>query len=395
MADILFASLFDTSNLSPHGFCLLWQPGLIWLHVISDTLTALSYYSIPAALVWFVRKRRNLEFGWVFWLFAAFIVACGTTHLLSIWTLWNADYALQGMAKAFTAVVSVLTAIALWPLLPRVLAMPSQTELRELNDTLQREIEGHRLTLSRLHAAKERAEQANKAKSTFLANMSHELRTPLNAILGFSEALSKEFFGKLNEKQHEYATYIHRSGAHLLKIINDILDLSKVDAGRLELVREPVDVVELVIASVNLIRPKAEEHGVTVETELAPDLPMIEADDLRLRQIVLNLLSNAIKFTPPAGSIRVSTRALNDHQLEIVVSDTGIGMAPQDIPRALEMFTQVNNTLTRMHDGTGIGLPLSKALAELHGGRLEIDSEPGRGTTVTVQLPIVPAPVTA
>ena len=387
--------LFDPAGLTPHGFCLSWNPAIIYTHVAGNVLTAVSYFAVAAALLIFTLRRPDLEFRALFIAFIVVFGLCGVAHLSDVVTLWVPAYGAQGLYKLLTGVASLVTAMIGWRLLPQALALTSPAQLLAVNARLQQEIEGHCRTETQLHAARERAEQANKAKSDFLANMSHELRTPLNAVLGFSEALSAEFFGKLNAKQHDYIDSIHRSGRHLLQIINDILDLSKIDAGRLELVREPVDVAEMVAAAVDLIRPSAEEHGVTVTTELVPHLPVIEADELRLRQILLNLLSNAVKFTLPDGSIRVCVRVHDGHQLEIVVSDTGIGMSPQDIPRALEMFTQVDNTLTRKYEGTGLGLPLSKALAELHSGQLKIASAPGRGTTVTVLLPLVSATVTA
>ncbi|WP_448189166.1 sensor histidine kinase [Azospirillum sp. sgz301742] len=392
--DALIDFLFDPSGLTPHGFCLSWNPAIIYTHVTGDILMGVSYCAVAVALLIFTRRRSDLEFRPLFIAFITVFGLCGVAHLSEVVTMWVPAYGAQGLYKLLAGGASLVTAIIGWRLLPQALALTSPAQLRAVNARLEQEIDGHRLTVSRLHAAKERAEQASKSKSDFLANMSHELRTPLNAILGFSEALSGEFFGTLNAKQRDYAGYIHFSGAHLLGIINDILDLSKIDAGRLELVREPVDVAEAVTAAIDVIRPKAEEHGVTVTAELPLHLPVIEADGLRLRQILLNLLSNAVKFTPSTGSVRVSARVRDNQRIEIVVSDTGIGMAAQDIPRALEMFTQVGSALTRKYDGTGIGLPLSKALAELHGGRLEIDSAPGRGTTVTVLLPMALATAT-
>ena len=239
-----------------------------------------------------------------------------------------------------------------------------------------------------LRQAKEEAETANRSKTEFLANMSHELRTPLNAIIGFSEALTLGLIGgPLAAKQHNYVGDIHRSGLHLLDLINDVLDLSKIDAGHLLLRAETVRVGEIVAVCCKLIRGRADESGVRFGAECADDLPPIVADPVRLKQILLNLLSNAIKFTPAGGSVRLSVSCAGGEVIFAVI-DTGIGMSAEHIPIALEPFRQIDGSLARQHQGTGLGLPLAKRLTELHGGILEITSEPGKGTRVAVRLPM-------
>jgi signal transduction histidine kinase len=217
--------------------------------------------------------------------------------------------------------------------------------------------------------------------------MSHELRTPLNAIIGFSEVLNREMFGPLTMRYRDYAKDIHESGQHLLEIIGDILDLSKIEAGRLGLRAEPVPVFPLLKTCTRLVRERALDAGIHVIIADPVALPEIAADSTRVKQVLLNLLSNAIKFTPTGGTVSLDARQAPG-TVEISVSDTGIGMKPEDIPVALERFQQVDNQLSRRHAGTGLGLPLSKALVEMHGGKLRIDSAPGRGTTVTVSFPI-------
>lgn len=231
------------------------------------------------------------------------------------------------------------------------------------------------------------AEAASRVKSHFLANMSHELRTPLNAIIGFSDMLLREFFGPLTPKQKEYAAAINTSGSHLLEVIGDVLDLSKVEAGRMELHPETVDVAALVRSCAGLMVSEADQGRVALETSLPPHPVEITADKVRLRQIILNLLSNAVKFTPTGGRVDVAVRWPAEGGLEISVRDTGVGMRPEDIRIALEPFRQLDDSMSRRHQGTGLGLPLAKMLAELHGGGLSVASEPGRGTTVTVTLP--------
>ena len=238
-----------------------------------------------------------------------------------------------------------------------------------------------------LSEAKEEAELASRAKSEFLANMSHELRTPLNAVLGFSEIMVHELFGPLGQpKYKEYVIDIHRSGQHLLEVINDILDIAKLQSGKAELTCEPTRLGDAVDDAMRMICAQANAAGIELTSFIEPGMPVIDGDAKRLRQLLLNLLSNAVKFTPSGGKVAVSVfRTPED--IRIAVSDTGIGIDAKDVPKALEPFTQIENSLTRRHGGTGLGLPLSKLFAELHGGRLEILSTLGRGTTVTVILP--------
>jgi PAS domain S-box-containing protein len=239
-----------------------------------------------------------------------------------------------------------------------------------------------------LREAKDVAESANRTKSGILANMSHELRTPLNAIIGFSDIIRREAFGAIGEHRYiGYANDIHDSGTHLLALINDILDVSKAEAGRIELHEAVVDIGELFEACLRLVRARAEEASVELIAQPAGHLPHIQGDMLRLKQVLINLLSNAIKFTPSGGRVTLSAGYAGERYLYLKVEDTGVGMAPQDIPKALSPFGQLDSSLNRKHQGTGLGLPLSKALAELHGGRLEIVSNVGLGTAVTVYLP--------
>jgi signal transduction histidine kinase len=251
-------------------------------------------------------------------------------------------------------------------------------------EATQRDLEA---TTADLQSALEAAAAASQAKSQFLATMSHELRTPLNAIIGFSEILKNELFGKLGDARYkEYASSVMTSGQHLLGLINDVLDYSKVEAGRLELHDEAFRLEDTLRGAVAMVSGQAEAAGVRLGPPIVENVPPILADQRRLRQVLLNLLSNAIKFTPAGGDVEV--RAFCGAEgLTIAVADSGIGIAPENIARALERFGQIDSSLGRKYEGTGLGLPLSKRLVELHGGTLVIESTLGIGTTVFVTLP--------
>ncbi|MGE5537290.1 MAG: PAS-domain containing protein [Gemmatimonas sp.] len=240
----------------------------------------------------------------------------------------------------------------------------------------------------RMLEAKEAAELASRAKTDFLANVSHELRTPLNAIIGFSEVMTAELFGPIgNARYREYLRDIHESGTHLLCLINDILDVAKAEAGKMELIEEVVDLRGTVEACVRLVHDRAVQEKLTIAADFIDDLPSLWADQRKLRQVLLNLLTNSIKFTPPGGTLTVSARTDPTGAVVLVVRDTGIGIAPEDMPKAMAPFGQVDSSLSRRHNGTGLGLPLTRALVEAHGGTFSITSEVGTGTSVTIAFP--------
>jgi signal transduction histidine kinase len=418
------SGFFASEEFMPHGMCFLWEPALLWLHALSDTLTGLAYFSIPVALAVFALRRTDMRYRWMVGLFMLFIVACGTTHLFGVWVLWNPDYGVEGVLKATTALASVATAIVLWPLLPKLLALPSPSMLASSNEELLAEIERRRAAESRLQglnaeleqrvakrtaeleaknahleaeiahrqdverqlvAERDRAEVANQSKSQFLALMSHELRTPLNAIMGFSEVLKTEAFGPLGQTRYrEYAADIHASGRHLLELITEILDLSKIEAGKMELQEESVALAEVLQETQRLFRDRATAQGLTFETGGVAEVTL-RADRLALKQMLINLVSNALKFTPIRGRVAVSCRRTDEGNLELSVADTGPGMSQEELEQAISAFGQTSEG--RRAGGTGLGLTLTAELAHLHGGRLDIDSVPGHGTTATIILP--------
>ncbi len=258
-------------------------------------------------------------------------------------------------------------------------------ELETARNTLEQQ--GAELTrfAGAFQIARDQAESANRAKSEFLAAMSHELRTPLNAIIGFSEIIKNQTFGPIGSTKYcNYGEDIYESGQHLLDLINDILDLSKVESGTEELYEEDIKVSDLLQSALRLVKHRTEGQ---LELDIRGDLPLLYADERKLKQILVNLLANAIKFTDPAGKIVLGVWCRPDSGFVFQVIDTGIGIAPGDIPKALSRFGQVDGHLNRQYEGTGLGLPLSKALVEMHGGSLDLQSEVGIGTTVTVRLP--------
>jgi PAS domain S-box-containing protein len=236
--------------------------------------------------------------------------------------------------------------------------------------------------------SKKAAEQSSRSKTFFLANMSHELRTPLNAVIGFSEMIALETFGPLGSpKYREYIDDIHRSGEHLLDLINDVLDLSKIEAGKLDLHESEVALPDVIGECVSLMKGRANGANLSLRVELPPHLPLLRLDPRATKQVLLNLLSNAMKFTPPGGEVVARASERPGEGVDISVSDTGIGMSPADIEIALTPFGQVHSKQASQHEGTGLGLPLSRALVRLHGGELTVISKPGAGTTVTAHFP--------
>ncbi|MEM7640036.1 MAG: PAS domain-containing sensor histidine kinase [Pseudomonadota bacterium] len=263
-----------------------------------------------------------------------------------------------------------------------------QGRLRKLVAELERS-ETRTAELTRhLKLEKQRAERSANSKNAFLANMSHELRTPLNAINGFSEILVGELYGPLGDERYkEYAQDILDSGKHLLDMITDLLDMAKIDAGKMTVDLHPIDIVDPVDAAIRMIRRKAEEKNISLKLAANSNLPLVEADHRAIRQMILNLVSNAIKFTDEGGEVRVTVDQ-KDKELRVAVRDNGIGIPPDALPRLGEPFEQVSDTRDRNYDGTGLGLALTKSFAEMHGGRLTIASEQGRGTQVSFYLPV-------
>jgi signal transduction histidine kinase len=404
-------------GFQPHGFCLLWAPQLFWIHIAADALTAAAYLSIPVAMLYLARRRADIRYSWLLLLFAAFIVACGATHLMAIWTMWVPAYGAQAMVKLATAAISVATAAVLWPLMPRLLALPSARQLEEKNQQLEaevvrRETAERRLrglnqelearvstrtaeleaTVAELQAARAAAESANAAKSEFLATVSHEVRTPLNGVIGMLTLLRLQ---PLNAEQEHGVAVAHESARGLVTMLDDLLDLARIEAGGLQIAPAPVDAAGIGRDVAALFTPAAAEKGLAVRTELASPAPDIEvADGARIRQILTNLVSNAVKFTA-AGRILITldrTATVDGGRwLTFRVSDTGIGLSAEAQARVFGRFTQADRSISGRFGGSGLGLAISKQLVELMGGRIGVEAAEGGGATFWFAIPVTVA----
>lgn len=380
----------------PHGHCFLWLPDILWLHVVSDALIASAYYSIPATLLYFAGRRVDVPFKNLFYLFSAFILLCGTTHLLEIWVIWHPDYAIEGLVKAATAAASVATAVILWKVVPQALLYKGPDELRRIIQARTAELTAVNRRLqkseSELQSALVAAQEASTAKSEFLANMSHEIRTPMNAVIGLTQILDTS--APLSERQKEYVKTLKTSANSLLALINDLLDISKIESHQFELEAIPFHVPDLLNEVVSIITVPAQQKGVSITVSIQRECSnkMFVGDPARIRQILLNLCSNAVKFTE-AGSISVAatcapTNEPYSENLVFTIKDTGIGIAPDKLGKIFAKFMQADTSVSRKYGGTGLGLAITKSLTEQMGGTIAVESQQGIGSTFTVSLPL-------
>ncbi len=323
-------------------------------------------------------------FAWIAlspWVGLALVLAVAAGGLS--WRLTRTTVELRATRKRAAASEAALEAA-------EIQAKAFAARIRDLStraETLEAEAKSLSKASDAVHKAKEEAEAANRSKTEFLAMMSHELRTPLNAILGFSEIIRSEALGKLGAVEYrEYASDIYTSGAHLLALINDLLDLAKVESGMVDLREDWIDPGEMIGDCARIIRKIEAAHGIQIKADPEPDLPRLRADKRKVNQILMNILSNAVKFTPPGKSVTVAA-FVEDGSVVFEVTDEGIGIAPDDIARVVEPFIQIDSALNRTYQGTGLGLPLCKQLTDLHGGSFEIKSVLNQGTTVRVTMP--------
>jgi signal transduction histidine kinase len=410
-----------TSNFLPHGFCYLWDPHLLWTHVVADFLIGAAYVTISISLAWLVhRVRSDIPFSWAFVAFGLFIITCAATHFMEIWTLWEPVYWTSGAVKVVTAVASVATAVAMPFTVPRAvqtvrdarrarereLAEARAQTLEEQNELLREqavELEEQReaaqelagrledanaalhSALAEAMEARHHAEHANAAKTVFLRTMSHELRTPLNAIIGYEQLLEQGITGPVTDAQAEQLRRIGRSATHLLGLIDEVLILASHQTGAQVKNVDDVTVPTLVEDVRAMIEPLTRTRGLSLDVAPLPDVT-IRTDAGRVRQILVNLLGNAAKFTE-TGGIRVSAETAGDDVL-LRVHDTGPGVSPEHVESVFQAFWQAEQGTTRRHGGSGLGLTVSRELARYLGGDLTLESEIGRGSTFTLRLPL-------
>lgn len=384
-------NLLDSSTLSPHGYCLVWRPELIWLHVGSDAVIALAYFSIPFALAIFVSKRRDVEFGWVFWAFAIFIMACGTTHLFSIWTLWIPDYAIEGGVKALTAIASIVTAVMLWPLLPKVLALPSPSQLREAQVALNLQTEERRKTEEML-----RQSQKMDAIGQLTGGVAHDFNNLLTIIIGNLEIAHRSLNTWKQGAEERLKVIIGNAtiGAQRAAMLTQrLLAFSR----RQPLDPKPLNVNKVVLDMSDFFRRTL---GETINLEIVngAGLWRVEADPSALESAVLNIVVNARDAMAASGgklTIETSNAYLDENYCRehselkpgqyvlIAITDTGVGMRREVLERAFEPFF----TTKTAGQGTGLGLSQVYGFVKQSGGHISIYSEPGEGTTVKIYLP--------
>jgi signal transduction histidine kinase/CheY-like chemotaxis protein len=393
--------LFDSAELTPHGFCLLWRPELLWLQVVPDALIGCSYYSIPLALAYFVSKRRDVAFGWIFWMFAAFILGCGTTHFVESWTLWHPDYATQGLVKVATAAISVATAIVLWPLLPHVLALPSPSELRRANEALsieieernrvvealQREMEEHRRTEEIL-----RQSQKMEGLGQLTGGIVHDFSNLLLILQGQLHILKRRGLVPGTEAQ---IGAMERAVARGEGLARRFLSFAR----RQILLPDLIDLREEMPKLVDLLR-RSLRGDIEIRLDVAPTVGWVEVDRNEFELALINIAANARDALPRGGivTINVTDETLHgdDRGLQeligefarIAISDNGAGVPAELIDRIFEPFF----TTKEAGKGTGLGLPQVYTFAKRSNGIVTVESTLGRGTTITIYLPLSMAP---
>ncbi|MES2629881.1 MAG: ATP-binding protein [Bacteroidota bacterium] len=382
-----FQRLFEAKSWPPRWYCGQWTDFHGWLYIVSDVAIWAAYFAIPVFIFSFLKKKKNIPLPTIFWLFMAFILLCGLTHIVDAAMFWFPYYRVNALFRFVTGIVSWVTVISLVKVFPEAIKLKTSADF-------EKELEERKKIEEQLLAAKEMAERSEKAKEQFLANMSHEIRTPMNAIIGFAQLLDGT---KLSEEQQEYVHVIEKAGNNLIVVINDILDLAKIEAGKMQFESTPLDIPEQLSGLRSLFAVKAEEKGLELKVETDPAIPEgLLGDGSRLSQILINLVSNAIKFTP-SGSVKIRAELL-DEQLsqawvKFSVTDSGIGISEDRHEAIFKRFTQAADHTSGKYGGTGLGLTIVKHMVELQHGTVEVSSAPGQGSVFSVILPF-PKPAT-
>jgi C4-dicarboxylate-specific signal transduction histidine kinase len=399
MIETMRSSLF-----MPHGMCFLWQPGVLGLHAVSDTIIAVSYFMIPLALIYFVRRRRDLPFNWMFVMFGVFILGCGATHVMAVWTLWMPNYWVDGFVKAATAVASVVTATVLWWVMPAMLALPSPEQLRRANEDLAREVGERRRAESELARARDELEIRVQERTTELfalqnelahvlrvttmgelaASIAHEVNQPLAAIVANANACQRWLGADPPDGAEAEASLrrIVRDGERASEIVKRIRGFVKKGSPQ---TAAPEDLNDLVDEVFVLVRDASNRHQVEIHSDLTRGLPTVNADRVQLQQVVLNLVMNAIDamrgVTDGPRRLTVRTHTEDPGQVVVSISDTGVGVGENPVDKLFEPF------YTTKASGMGMGLSVSRSIVESHGGRLWASGNRGPGATFTFSLP--------
>lgn len=376
---------FDTTAFLPHAFCFVGRQDLILLHVVSDAIIALAYFMIPVTLLVFMRRRRvRISFNWAIGLFAAFIVLCGLGHVVDIVTVWYPVYYAQGWLRAATALVSILTALAIIPLVPRLLAMRSPEELEAANDKLRAEVARRESAERNLRQSLADVQTAVKELEQFAYITSHDLQAPLRNIAGFSQLLATRHRARLDGDALEFLGYIEQGTRHMQHLINDLLQLSRV--GRSEAKFEKKPLAESFERARRALSSQIDKCGAQIDCAVLPELT---ADHTLLTQLFQNLLGNAIKFHAPGKTPSVTVRCEREAEgWHLVVADDGIGIPPEQLENVFAVFRRLH--AADEYEGTGIGLAICRKIVAYHGGRIWAESS-GQGTSFHVVLPADPA----
>ena len=386
LAQVTLAQIMATDFL-PHGWCMRWKADVIWLHVISDGLIAAAYFCIPLTLVHLARKRKDFPFPWMLWLFGLFIVSCGTTHLMAIWTLWQPVYQLDGMIKALTALSSVPTAAILVWLLPRALALPSPDQLRlEVEERRRAESQIRYLNNElevRVAERTQRLRRSNEALQRIAYIASHDLQEPIRMVVCYNQLIERTLLNKLDESEKEYIHYSVQGSRRMQALVADLQALAE-NLNREPVTRkQPVDLDPLVTAARDDLRLMMEETNAKLECE---HLPPVLGEPVELKQVFQNLISNALKYrregVPPLIVIRGKVRG---DDVLISVTDNGIGIDPKFSDYIFEPFKRLHGS---DYPGSGIGLALCRNVIEDHGGKIWFESREGGGTTFYFTLPL-------
>ena len=374
--------MLDILLFIPHGHCYLWKPNLVRLHLISDALISIAYYSIPCTLFYFVQKRKDIPFGSIFLLFAAFIIFCGTTHLMSIWTLWHPNYWSSGIIKALTAGISVYTAIQLIPIIPKALDLPSPAQLEAINYQLQQEVAERKQAEEQTQHYATQLEASNRELEAFAYSVSHDLRAPLRAIDGFSQALLEDYGETLNEEAQDYFERIRKNVTRMGTLIDDLLSLSRVS--RYEISLTTVNLSAL--AQELMDELQASEPERQVEFVIAPEA-IASADATLMRVVLTNLLQNAWKFTSHHPKARIEFGRIHQERQPIYfVRDDGAGFDMTYAKMLFGVFQRLHNT--NEFPGTGIGLATVQRSIHRHGGRVWGEGDVEQGATFYFTIPI-------